>query len=197
MPAGQIARAQDGLGAGPIGVEHEGDVAGEAHHESDLGIGEGGPHGSDHVLHARLYESEDIRIALHHHYFISLGDGPPSLVQTVEQMTLLVERTLRRVHVLRGFFPESPPSEPKDSPSMVDQREHESPSKPVVGLARLADQQTGVLEFPVREAFFRGPAVQTSPLVRSKTHAERVADFLLQPPLLQVFSGAPAAFRLP
>ena len=36
MAARQFARAEHGLGAGAVGVEHEGDVAGEAHHQADL-----------------------------------------------------------------------------------------------------------------------------------------------------------------
>ena len=119
------------------------------------------------------------------------------LVQAVQQMPLLIQRPLGGVEVLGGLVLERPPPEPQDPASVIDQREHEPAAKAIVGLARLADQQTGVLQLPVGEPLLGRPAVEPSPFVRREAHPERPADLLPQPALLQVLSRRATAFCFP
>ena len=149
MAAGQFTGAKHGFGPGPIRIEHEGDVAGEAHHQADLSVGQRCAHRRDDVLDSRLRESQDIRVAFHHHDLVGLRYRAPRLVEPVEQVALLVQRSFRRVEVLGVLVLERPAPEPHHSASVIYQREHQPAAEAVVRLARLAHQEAGFLEFPV------------------------------------------------
>ena len=125
------------------------------------------------LLDPGLRQPEHVGVALHHHYLVGLGDGPPRLVQPVEQMPLLVQRPLGGVQVLGRLVRQRPAPEAHHPAPVVHQREHQPAAEAIVGLARLAHQQTGVLQLAVGEPLLGRPAVQSPPLVGRQAHAER------------------------
>jgi hypothetical protein len=104
-------------------------------------VGQRGAHGRDHGLEAGLAQRDHVRVALDDDGAVLLRDRGTRQVQAVEDVALLEEVALGRVHVLapqRVVLAQLARLEADDAPARVREREHQPPREVVA--AALVDE---------------------------------------------------------
>ena len=100
-----VDAAQRGLDAGGVAVVYECDAFGEALHQVDVALGEGGAAGGHHVFQAALRHRYHIGIALHHVALVLPGDGIFGLIEAVQGRPALgIDYGFWRIDVLGGLL---------------------------------------------------------------------------------------------
>src|SRR6267143_1622582 len=100
MRGGKLDGLEGGRAAGPVGVEDQQHLVGEAREQAHLVVGERGARAGDCVLHAELVRGDDVELALHEHRVAVLGDLVAGEVQAEDHSSFYVGGGFRRVDVL-------------------------------------------------------------------------------------------------
>ncbi len=134
------------LAAGLVAVETEQDARYQAEQALDVFLAGRRAEGRHRVADALLGQGDDIHVALDHHDLVEVAILLPGLVESVEFLALVEDRSLRGVQVLRLVVAKHPAAEGDDPPAAVADREHHAIAEAVVALAGVAvlHQQAGV-----------------------------------------------------
>ena len=162
-------------------------------------VGERGAAGGDRGHHARLVEPDGIEVSLDEQRHRLAPDGFTGPVQGEERETLLVERRIGGVEVLRFALPlEKAPAEADDAAALSD-RNHQTATKPVVqALALLARNPEAGLLGQARIDALQGVGLdQRIPEIGGVSEPPRPGRVLGDAPLAQVLARDLALGMLP
>ncbi len=176
------------LAAGLVAVETEQDARYQAEQALDVFLAGRRAEGRHRVADALLGQGDDIHVALDHHDLVEVAILLPGLVESVEFLALVEDRSLRGVQVLRLVVAEHPAAEGDDPPAAVADREHHAIAEAVVALAGVAvlHQQAGVEHGLELQVVATQVLEQVVPAGRGETEAEVAGDLAGQAAALQV-----------
>ena len=97
----QLDRALGRVLTGCVGVEIHRDVAAVALQHPHLGIGQRRPATGDHLGNARGVDADRVHVAFHQNGAVPFADPLLGAMEVVQDVALLVHRSLGRVEILR------------------------------------------------------------------------------------------------
>ena len=182
--------------AGAVGVVCEHDLAGEILEDLEVLVGQRGPARGDGVGCAGERERHHVGVALADHDIAARHDLALGPVEPVEQATLLVDRRLGRVLVLRHLVAErATPEAGRLAPRVVD-REHEPRPELVLQLVgAVHEREPGVDDVLALEAFLLEVHAQRVEPVRSPTQVEAPGGVAVEAPAPEMLAPRPALGR--
>ena len=132
----------------------------------------------------RQVARHNIRIALNHHELLLLSDLPARQIHAIENLRLLIDRSLRGVEILRPriILIEFAGTETDRRASQVTDRPDQPPPEPVINTALTFREQAGLFELILREATVAHQPQQVIPPLRSVPHTELLSMFSAEPP---------------
>jgi len=167
-----------------IRVQGQRDVGRVPFQQPHLRLSQRRAHARDDVRNADLVRHQHIHVSLDDHREVCIADRLAGHVQAEEHASLVKERCLRRIHVLRArirrIFTQDPRPEADRPPLSIANRNHQPAAKPVEvtsGLL-LPDDQAGFFKLLGPVALALQPIFQCIPAV------QRI-------PKLPVFPGLP------
>jgi hypothetical protein len=132
-PGRDPLRPQHRLLPGGVGVEGQHHLLDHARERRHLVAGDRRPHHRHRLLDPGLMQGEDIGVPLDHDRAVGLGDRRFRLVDPIEQLALVEEVGLRRVHVLGALVvAHRPAAEAENAAAAVTDREHDASAETVV-----------------------------------------------------------------
>src|SRR5436309_154837 len=137
-------------------------------------------------------QCEHVRVTLDDDHLAGLCGMRPGEIQSKERAALVVDRALRRVHVLRrAALLKRSSSKAQHSATRIAQRKHDSTAKTIVETSPSALlDEPGRAELVLAEAGAQPPDENPIPGTRRVAHAELAEDFPLEPSLLQISAGS-------
>ncbi len=105
----------------------------EPPHPLELGLGQRGAVGGDDFGDPGAVEADHIHIAFDHDHAVRRARGGGGEVEIVERSALVEQWRLGGIEILRFARPEDPPAEGDDAAARIADRDHQPPTKAVVG----------------------------------------------------------------
>src|SRR5262249_45214409 len=148
-----LQRAPRGGAAGAVPVEGERHGGHEAEYAAEMLGGGGSTERGHRVVDAGLMQADRVHVALDHHESLETAARTARLVQAVELASLVEERRLGRVEVLRLAGVDDTSTKGDDAAARIANRKHHAVAEAVVvaltlpaGAAFAFDDETGVDE---------------------------------------------------